>query len=106
MENTHTRLAPTLRNKWIGRGVSLCPIFAMRFVRASLCVVILLTGRALFSQSSVPMLLQPIPSQTLSSGGAVVTIDLRNYFGIPGLAGSQFAIFDTVLGRFSVELRN
>ncbi|HUR58193.1 MAG TPA: peptidylprolyl isomerase [Opitutaceae bacterium] len=33
-----------------------------------------------------------------------MTVDLRNYFNVPGVTG-QIAQFDTVLGRFNVELR-
>jgi cyclophilin family peptidyl-prolyl cis-trans isomerase len=94
------------RNKWIGRGVSHCPTFTMLFVRACLLILVLLAPRALFAQSRVPVLIQPMPPQALAPGGEAVTIDLRSYFGIPGLAGSQFAIFETVLGRFSLELRD
>ena len=70
----------------------------------SLCFLGFVSG-ALFAQSSLPVQLQPIPPQALSPGGAAVTIDARNYFGIPGLIGNQFAVFETVMGRFSVELR-
>jgi cyclophilin family peptidyl-prolyl cis-trans isomerase len=78
----------------------------MRIVRAGLLLSLLLTGRELLAQSSVPALLQPLPAQSLSPGGAAVMIDLRNYFGLPGVSRTQFALFETVLGRFSVELRN
>lgn len=60
----------------------------------------------LFAQSSVPTLLQPIPAQVLSPGGASLTLDMRNYFGLPGVVGTKFALFDTSLGRFGVELRD
>jgi cyclophilin family peptidyl-prolyl cis-trans isomerase len=93
-------------NKWFGGGVSLGANFVMRFVRASFLLVIVLAARALFAQTSVPMLLQPVPAQTLSPGGPAVTLDVRNYIGVPGVVGTQFAVFETVLGRFSVELRN
>ena len=78
----------------------------MRPVRVSLSAFVVLVAQSLFAQSSVPTLTQPIPPQTLSPGGAPVTIDVRNHFGVPGLVGSQFAVFETVLGRFSVELRS
>lgn len=61
------------------------------------------TVAALRAQSTVPTLLQPLPAQTLAPGGAAATIDLRNHFGLPGVTG-QVAQFDTVLGRFNVEL--
>lgn len=78
----------------------------MRFVRLSLLSFIFCAAVSLRAQSSGPALVQPLPPQSLSPGGAAVTIDLRNYFGIPGLQGSQFAQFDTVFGRFNVELRD
>jgi cyclophilin family peptidyl-prolyl cis-trans isomerase len=53
----------------------------------------------------VPTLIQGIPAQTLAPGGAGVTIDLRQHFAVPGVVGTQFAQFETVLGRFNVELR-
>jgi cyclophilin family peptidyl-prolyl cis-trans isomerase len=78
----------------------------MRFGRFCLSFVLSVAARELFAQNSVPTLTQPIPAQGVPVAVRSVTIDLRNHFGLPGLAGSQFATFDTVLGRFSVELRN
>jgi cyclophilin family peptidyl-prolyl cis-trans isomerase len=54
----------------------------------------------------VPTLTQSFTSQTLSPGGAAITLDVRNYITVPGVLGSEFARFDTIFGRFSVELRN
>ena len=78
----------------------------MRFVRPGLCLLVLTAAAWLRAQSSVPTLLREIPGQTLSPGGPAVTIDLRNYFGLPGVTGTQFAQFDTGFGRFAVELRD
>jgi cyclophilin family peptidyl-prolyl cis-trans isomerase len=77
----------------------------MRLVRFTFLAGVLMTTCALFAQSSVPTLLQPIPAQAFSPVGPPITIDLRTHFGLPGVVGTQFAIFDTVRGRFSVELR-
>ncbi len=78
----------------------------MRFIRTSLLVLSLTAALSLRAQSSVPTLIQGIPAQTFAPGGAAVTIDLRQHFTVPGVAGTQFAQFETVLGRFNVELRN
>ncbi len=77
----------------------------MRLVRFTFLAGLILTTRALVAQSSVPTLLQPIPAQALSPAGSPLTIDVRTHIGLPGVVGTQFAIFDTVRGRFSVELR-
>ena len=52
------------------------------------------------AQSTTPVLTQALPAQTLS---APVTLDLRGYFGLPGVTG-QLVQFNTVLGRFNIEL--
>lgn len=78
----------------------------MRLIRPGLFVVIFLTAVSLRAQSSVPVLAQPIPSQTLAPGGPAVTIDARNHFTLPGVVGTQFVRYETVLGRFAVELRD
>jgi cyclophilin family peptidyl-prolyl cis-trans isomerase len=75
----------------------------MRLVRFTFLAGILATGGALFAQSSVPTLLQPVPAQTLSPGGPGVTIDLRNYFTVPGVTG-QIAQMETVMGSINLEL--
>jgi len=52
------------------------------------------------------VVLQSIPDQPLAPGGPAVTIDLRNYFGLPGINGDALLVqFDTNFGRFNVELR-
>jgi cyclophilin family peptidyl-prolyl cis-trans isomerase len=78
----------------------------MRRIIAVISLVALLAGSAVLAQSTVPVLAQPLPAQTLAPGVPAVTLDLRNYFSIPGLTGQRFAQFDTVLGRFNVELRS
>ena len=77
----------------------------MRFVRPSLFVVVYLVAASLHAQSSVPTLTQPIPAQALVPGAAA-TIEVQNHFTVPGLSGTKFAKFDTVFGKFSVELRD
>lgn len=78
----------------------------MRSVRTCLLLLSLTAALSLHAQSSVPTLIQGIPAQALAPGGTAVTIDLRQHFAIPGVVGTQFAQFETVLGRFNVELRN
>ena len=78
----------------------------MRPIRPGFIVFAFSLAVALRGQSLVPVVTQPLPAQALSPGGAAVTIDVRNYITVPGLVGTQFAKFDTVFGRFSVELRN
>jgi cyclophilin family peptidyl-prolyl cis-trans isomerase len=75
----------------------------MRFVLVLLGLVSVVSLRA---QSSVPTLVQPFPAQTLVSGGAGATIDLRQHLAVPGLLGRQFAQFETVFGRINLELRD
>src|SRR6185369_6981375 len=55
------------------------------------------------AQSTVPTLTQAFPAQNLAASASPVTIDLRNYFTVSGVTG-QVAQFDTVLGKFNVEL--
>jgi cyclophilin family peptidyl-prolyl cis-trans isomerase len=68
----------------------------------ALALTALLTT-ALPAQSTLPTALQPFPAQTLVTAGTTITIDLRDYFGLPGVSG-QVVQFDTVLGKFNVEL--
>ena len=75
--------------------------FMARF--GSWLFLLVLATPALWAQSTVPTLSQPLPSQTVALGGSAVTVDLRNYFTIPGVTG-QVAQFDTVLGKINVEL--
>jgi len=66
-------------------------------------VLLVLATPALWAQSTVPTLSQSLPNQTVALGASAVTVDLRNYFTIPGVTG-QVAQFDTVLGKINVEL--
>jgi cyclophilin family peptidyl-prolyl cis-trans isomerase len=52
----------------------------------------------------VPTVSQVVPAQQLAPDGGAVTLDLRNVFAVPGVTGPVVQ-FDTVLGRFNVELR-
>ncbi|MES2696843.1 MAG: immunoglobulin domain-containing protein [Verrucomicrobiota bacterium] len=56
----------------------------MRYFIRSLALVCLLTA-SVWAQSTAPVLSQAIPAPELAQGGAAVTIDLRNYFAVPGL---------------------
>jgi cyclophilin family peptidyl-prolyl cis-trans isomerase len=84
-------------------SVKVRPICVMRFV---LVLLGLLSVVSLRAQSSVPTLVRPFPAQTLVSGGAGATIDLRQHLAVPGLLGRQFAQFETVFGRINLELRD
>ena len=75
--------------------------FMHRF--ASWLVLLVLATPALWAQSTVPTLSQPLPNQAVALGASTVTVDLRNYFTIPGVTG-QVAQFDTVSGKINVEL--
>lgn len=55
-------------------------------------------------QSTVPVLSQPIAAPALAAAGAPASFDLKTIFTLPGVTG-QIAQFDTVLGKFNVELR-
>ena len=90
------------RNNEIGRRVKVCPSCGMRFWSSVLLLAVIVTT-SLHAQSSVPTLLQPVPSQALAPGGAPVTIDVRNYVSLPGVSGDVVQV-DTVLGRFNLEL--
>lgn len=70
-------------------------------------LLVLLVGCAALSvqaQSTGPTVAEVIPAQTLSPGGAAVSLDLANYFTMAG-ATTQVVVFDTVLGKFAVALR-
>lgn len=55
---------------------------------------------ASLGQSLLPSVAQRIPPQEITSQ---VSLDLRNYFGVPGVTG-QVVQFTTLAGRFNVEL--
>ncbi len=63
----------------------------------------LLLPLVLRAQSTLPVLAEPFPARSLAPGSATVSIDLRDHFSVPGVTG-QIVQFDTVLGRFNVEL--
>jgi cyclophilin family peptidyl-prolyl cis-trans isomerase len=75
----------------------------MRFVRSGLILLVVAVVGALRAQSTTPARAGGIPAQTLAPGGGARTIDLRDYFTVPGVSG-QVVQFDTVLGKFNVEL--
>lgn len=76
----------------------------MSLVRPGLCVLFSLLAALARGQSTAPVLSQPIGAQSLVAGDAAVTLDLRNFFAVPGVAG-QLVRFNTVLGQVYVELR-
>ena len=78
-------------------------LLAMRPVSFTFLAGLLTTTCALLAQSSVPTLLQPIPAQALAPGGGSVTLDLRNYFIVPGVTG-QIAQISTTSGMINIEL--
>ena len=91
---------------WRGR-LALFTFMPMGFLRRRIfvrSVLVAATALALGWPAAVraqtPTLTQSIPAQTLVAGGAALTIDLRNYFAEPTIAG-QVVQFDTVLGKFS-----
>lgn len=55
--------------------------------------------------AQTPSLLTPLPNRTATVGGTAVSIDLRDFFGLPGVTGTVVQ-FDTDFGKFNVELRN
>jgi cyclophilin family peptidyl-prolyl cis-trans isomerase len=75
----------------------------MRSVRPAVISLIFLAAVSLRAQSTVPTSTQPIPALTLAPGGDAITIDVRNYFSVPGVSG-QVAQIDTVVGRYNIEL--
>src|SRR5581483_2514557 len=72
----------------------------MRSRRFLISLVLGLTGLGLRAQ--VPTAQSGIAAQAIAPGGTA-TLDLRNYFGLPGVSG-QIVQFSTVLGKFNVEL--
>ncbi len=47
--------------------------------------------------------MEALPAQSLPANGTMVAINLRDYFGLPGVTG-PLVQFDTTFGRFNVEL--
>jgi cyclophilin family peptidyl-prolyl cis-trans isomerase len=74
------------------------------FARFAALLAVVLVAPALRAQTTVPATLQPIADQALTGAAASATIDLRDYFTVPGVAG-QVAQFDLgALGKFDAEL--
>lgn len=70
-------------------------------------IALLLIGSlavSVYAQTGVPTVSRTIPTQTLTPGGAPAAVNLADYFYLPGVSG-QIVQFDTVLGKFNVELR-
>ncbi|MBL9212239.1 MAG: peptidylprolyl isomerase [Opitutaceae bacterium] len=78
----------------------------MRSGCSVLVILLVVSAVSLRAQSSVPTLVQPFPAQTLVAGGTGATIDLRQHLAVPGVLGREFVQFETVVGRFNVELRD
>ncbi len=77
----------------------------MRYYRLfSFVLVVLFLGVFARAQTTVPTATGSISTQTLSLGGAGASLDLRNVFTVPGVNG-QLVQFDTVFGKFNVEMR-
>ncbi len=55
------------------------------------------------ARATTPAATDALSARTFTLGDAGVTIDLRNHFGLPGVTG-QLVQFDTVLGKFNVEM--
>ena len=73
-------------------------IFRSVLLLAALSVV------AARAQTGLPTVSRVIPPQTLTPGGAPTAVNLADYFSLSGVTG-QLVQFDTVLGKFDVELR-
>ena len=87
----------------LGAGVPIRTLFRFMIRFAWSLVLLVLSMPALWAQSTVPTASQPLPNQAITVGGSSVTVDLRNYFTVPGVTG-QVAQIDTVLGKINVEL--
>jgi cyclophilin family peptidyl-prolyl cis-trans isomerase len=55
------------------------------------------------AHATTPAATDALSARTFTVGDAGVTIDLRNHFGLPGVTG-QLVQFDTVLGKFNIEM--
>ena len=92
------------RNIRIVRAVNPQPrSLRMSLARSLFVLTLALVTTALPGQSTLPTALQPLPARTLVSAGTTITIDLREYFSLPGVTG-QVVQYDTVMGKFNVEL--
>lgn len=77
----------------------------MRLGRFGVLFFSLLISALLRSQTSVPVLVQSLPPK-LDIGPSGLALDMRDYFVVPGVTGTQLVQFETVAGRFNVELRS
>jgi cyclophilin family peptidyl-prolyl cis-trans isomerase len=64
---------------------------------------LLASAPGLRAQSTTPATTQAMPAQSFTAGAPAATIDLKNYFTLPNVAG-QIAQVDTVRGKFNIEL--
>lgn len=73
-----------------------------RFVIAALVV----SGAGLWAQD-VPTVSTALMAQSATPGGPAITVDLREYFGLPSVstASDRLVQFDTVMGLINVELK-
>lgn len=95
------------RNKGIGLDVAPGVFFRIHNTVISLRFpvlgsLILFTAVALSAQT-LPTATQPFASRSLAPSGPALTLDLREYFNVPGISG-QVAQVETVVGTFNVEL--
>jgi cyclophilin family peptidyl-prolyl cis-trans isomerase len=85
----------------LARGSWVSNVIPMTLLRRSLAILLLVCVG--LRAQTIPTVTQAIPAQSAVSGGAAITIDLRNHFGLPSVKGS-LAQIDTLLGRINVEL--
>lgn len=85
----------------MARGSWVSNVIPMISLRRSLAIFLLVCV-GLRAQTT-PTVTQAIPAQSGVAGGAAITIDLRNHFGLPGVKGS-LAQIDTLLGKINIEL--
>ncbi|MFO1449970.1 MAG: peptidylprolyl isomerase [Opitutaceae bacterium] len=68
------------------------------------CSVLLCLGFGLGAlHAQTPTVTQPLPAVALSTGAPAATVDLTQYFGLPGVTG-QVVQVATAYGRFNIEL--
>ena len=73
-------------------------------LRPGLCALVWLgLATSLTAQEAMPVATAPLPDRTFDLGDAGVSVDLRNHFEFPGVTG-QLVQFDTVFGKFNVEM--
>ncbi len=72
-------------------------------VRVVLIVFVSVLAAVARAQNTVPTVARPFAAQALTVGSAGASFDLREYFLVPGVSG-QVVQFDTVSGRFNVEM--